>query len=796
MPLGTRTSTRQAQRSQVQRMQTRNQPPSRTPRIQGNTATWVIGGTKSEERKLLEKLVAYLHVDPLRDEDVNILRFLRRDWKNVQNTLHTTATMDKLKQALTDMGVPYLRRLRVGDPRSANARKWEYWNDYTPTGISKFHEDNRAATETDAPSVPAEETTTSNSEADSDRNIDGKKYQERMTGGRGIPADEEMSTNESLVSIDPPSRDTAVSEQQSQALVMGTDSSVRDGRQRTSFNRDPRTASDSTASPRQLTGQSKNPSPSTGRSAVVGTTPTSALLDRVGTEVTIPTTVRDPDGDTVVDARALEAKNQRRRQESQAMANMTRQMTGRQQDPRDEVDASAMLKQFESILAKRTQDAVKALDTRQKVWKQSMMDLQSQVQTQERLLQERIKLHDHRVLKAETTLSEWEEMLTEREARMEAKEADMTQRIHQQEEELVRRLRSMEEMMEARQTDRILEDGSEWEDHLQTKTEEFVEALMDRLKESESTRLAEYRDSLHDLATQRELKTKAWMEVATTQVLDGFSDQLQRFKTDQQARIEEFFTVQQQNLQQDLDEFQYHAQETLHAGIFGADHPNPRARYAPPPSRAIPVETDIPCQEDDVPGQEAPPSRARSATPPPIGRHDNVGRPAVTPQARQTRWTHVDHDAIRQGRRSEAHQEGKYVDQEALRHDQRSAAYPEELPDRSPMQPRGRNIPLPTQQGPAGEKVEAAENYIARLRKTPTPMQLRGQQRQAVVTWYNSFVAFLKPIEYPLKILMNFKCISLTTRRRSCTRNLLWATRTCTIGTVQQFMHDWRKTKY
>ena len=30
------------------------------------------------------------------------------------------------------------------------------------------------------------------------------------------------------------------------------------------------------------------------------------------------------------------------------------------------------------------------------------------------------------------------------------------------------------------------------------------------------------------------------------------------------------------NLQQDLDEFQYHAPETLHAGIFGEDHLNPR----------------------------------------------------------------------------------------------------------------------------------------------------------------------------------------------------------------------------
>ena len=101
------------------------------------------------------------------------------------------------------------------------------------------------------------------------------------------------------------------------------------------------------------------------------------------------------------------------------------------------------------------------------------------------------------------------------------------------------------------------------------------------------------------------------MEVAATQTLEGLSDQLRKFQTEQQERITEFFTVQQQNLQQDLDEFQYHAQETLHAGIFGADHPNPRARHTPPPSRAIPVETDTSSAE------EAPPSREHSATPPP-----------------------------------------------------------------------------------------------------------------------------------------------------------------------------------
>ena len=222
------------------------------------------------------------------------------------------------------------------------------------------------------------------------------------------------------------------------------------------------------------------------------------------------------------------------------------------------------------------------------------MQLQNQVQTQERLLQARMTLHDQRVLKAEATLSEWETMLTSHEERLEVKEEEMTDRLRQTEEDLTQRIREMGEVLEERQSERILEDGSEWEDHIQTKTEEYVSSLLGRLKEKESTQLTSYKESLDQLATQRELKTKAWMEVATTQTLDGLAEKLKTFKTEQQAYIEDFFNVQQQNLQQDLDEFQYHAQETLHAGIFGPDHPNPRARYAPPPSRAIPVETDDP----------------------------------------------------------------------------------------------------------------------------------------------------------------------------------------------------------
>ena len=137
------------------------------------------------------------------------------------------------------------------------------------------------------------------------------------------------------------------------------------------------------------------------------------------------------------------------------------------------------------------------------------MELQTQVQQQEGLLNERIQLHEQRVLKAETNLSEWEVMLKAQEERLEAKEDTMKQRLQRQEQALINRMRATGEQLEARQSERILEDGSEWEDHLHTKTEEHISSVMERLQTQASTQLAEYSGSIHELATQRELRTKA-----------------------------------------------------------------------------------------------------------------------------------------------------------------------------------------------------------------------------------------------------------------------------------------------
>ena len=83
-------ATRASER-QAARMQAKSQV--KTPRIQGNMAKWVIGGTRSDERKWLEKIVAYLHSDPQQEGNSQVLSFLLKEWPTYRTTLHTVATM-------------------------------------------------------------------------------------------------------------------------------------------------------------------------------------------------------------------------------------------------------------------------------------------------------------------------------------------------------------------------------------------------------------------------------------------------------------------------------------------------------------------------------------------------------------------------------------------------------------------------------------------------------------------------------------------------------------------------------
>ena len=338
MPHATRSSVRQAQRS--------SQPPSRTPRPPRSTAKWVIGGTKSDERKLLEKLMAYLHVDPLRDEDIQVLRFLRKEWPTLKTTLHTTQTMEQLKHILlVDMQIPYLRRVKTRDPYSLQAKKWEYWNDYTPEGIRQFEDEaNKTAMISPAPAVllgGQEEPTQQNDEHKSGReSVDSDHTEESGTSESGeIMQEEESSNYHNPIKLLGSSQDNTTPET-SQPLLEQQQMAKTDSR---------------------IAGLADAP--------LEVFSPTNRTENRVGTEVTIPTNVRDPDGDTIVDVEATEAKNQRRRQETYQMSVMHRHLLDTQRETGEEApDLSTMLRRFEDILKSRTHDAVRALDTRQKVW--------------------------------------------------------------------------------------------------------------------------------------------------------------------------------------------------------------------------------------------------------------------------------------------------------------------------------------------------------------------------------------------------------------------------------------------
>ena len=414
----------------------------------------------------------------------------------------------------------------------------------------------------------------------------------------------------------------------------------------------------------------------------------------------------------------------------------------------------SMLAEFQDILTQRIHDAVTTLDTRQNVWKETILRLQEQVQEQEKHLADKIKDHDHRVLKAETTLAEWEQMLIEQEERLETKEAAFITRLQETERDLRQQsMQQLDESFEECKSTRILEAASEWEDHILTKAEEVMKDIEQRLEESTTLQMQAYMDQVEETARQRQLRTKAWMEVAATQTLDTLTEKLKNFHDVQHAKIEEFVTVQTQNLQMDLDEFRFHAQETLHAGIFGPDMPNPRARYVEPPSRAIPVEeTEDPLQRraettrdtSTTHGLASGKEMHQPSMATPVG-HDTAGmstsshasspplpttpkHPEVpTETTRTPRWRNVDYDALR------AH------------------------PTRSPPIPMEARVHRQSQEQQKSLAQDTREDYIARLRKTPTPMQLRGQERQAVVTWYNSFVDFLKTYRVPIKIFEEFQ---------------------------------------
>ena len=167
-----------------------------------------------------------------------------------------------------------------------------------------------------------------------------------------------------------------------------------------------------------------------------------------------------------------------------------------------------------------------------------------------------------------------------------------------------------------------------------------MESVGKLLEDYTTLAMTKFAEDMDEIVKQRELQTKAWMEVASRQTLDWLAVALQEYKDTQTRHIQEFREEKLQELQSDLDSFQYHAQEILHTGIFGKDVPNSRAQYAPPRSKAVPVEEEpkTPDYKRERLGLQSPstPIEMSSQTP-----GTATQRPTAT-----KRWANVDYAAF------------------------------------------------------------------------------------------------------------------------------------------------------
>ena len=156
-----------------------------------------------------------------------------------------------------------------------------------------------------------------------------------------------------------------------------------------------------------------------------------------------------------------------------------------------------MLVEFAAILAKRIQDAVHTLDTRQ------ALQLQGQVEEQETILQKRIKVHEHS--QGPQSGGDSHGMGTD------ASGTGGTLRnqgrsVHGES------MQKLEESFEQQQSARILEAASKWEDHILTKSEEVMLGIKTGIQELAQTCTQEYVDCLEQehLSSDNSKQKRGW----------------------------------------------------------------------------------------------------------------------------------------------------------------------------------------------------------------------------------------------------------------------------------------------
>jgi hypothetical protein len=551
-----RTSARQA--AARQRIAQRDSPAGSDPPDESKTPKWIINPDRTAEKDLIVSMVEYLREDPMVNDNLDVFRFICRDWYTLERTLHTRTTIDTIKRRLLSLGIRYIYR--------HTDQNWYYWNDYTPLGMMDFYP---AMTERTEPmSLPAStteaahDTPAASPEASPTHQHSMTQYPDLSPMDRKAHTSSEQHTLETMP-IAPPRHSTSQSGagninlgSRSTDSVSSAEETTEDeveylGTQKPVLESDESDTSDEDVKPHAVAPR-KYPFSSTA--------------------------LRDEEGFTPVLAR-----NSRRTKKSQTPASMspldntymtTQQPTeNTKMKPQRDLNMAAPPAEIQL----RTQhDTVSHMGDH--------IRLPVQVDTVTEILQER--------------LNEMTNQIEKREQKLIDKIQNTEDRLQKNERKAMQERQNHRNYLE--KTMKRLED---WEENLLQR-----EQTIQRQTMTMKTQCDKYSRRFDDIQHQAEKAINAWQEVMQTKM----KEKVEAHAKEQMEKIEDFATNHEQQLMSLLDGYEEHARG-IQAKLLTRLHADTNQTYKDRQS-AQRRNTAIPVDEEDSPHPPSPPLPPSAAT--------------------------------------------------------------------------------------------------------------------------------------------------------------------------------------
>ena len=674
---------------------------------------WHRPQNKKEERKWLEELVDYLYIDPPAQENVAVLRFLLMEWRDMKGSIYKADGLDKVKTRLSELeAVRFLRK-------NEDTNQYEYWRDHSEAGRLAFmtfatspatHGDKEDTTKTtvmvdhDDEKAPDGETHAV-LEVDKDEvtkpseiwnTMDDKeprpfKHEARDTMDTSTMTKEQQRTTGGMR--------TTPSEYKQMVAMVPKESTV--------------TTEDKTEPHHNSTGTEEEPefiltkmkNPYTGTFVTVKSTPTRTSMRQKEVAQQEQRIHNDSEGVFIPVVPRKKKTAWHRQLNHQAYYELLGPgVEESKEEPPDDIRTP----DEEPTLPTAAPPFGPAPPVRGTTPEPTMQTPPPPLPTLPNIMD--ATHHPAELVQALNTVLQYK--IQEAVRTLDTHQKAWISMIGYREDHIKAQLREAESQMKA---------------HLVQETEYLKQDIAKMAHTIQSQTM--------DTIQQNKLATQSWMQVESAKVLEKLTSDLQEHQVKHKKHIEEFCMDELDALQSNLDGYKANV-ANIHEELRTQCPPVPQNRYV----QTIP------------PTEEEPATIRRDALRSPMDPMREHIPVQVHPQS-----TSVDEGQATTTRTMwRGHQVNiPNLTQQQEREHERTGTRPsdqEPHPERSPTADPTRLPPHGDRDNRIDMKYQDPDYQIGRLRSTSTPMQLRSRERKAVITFYNSFVDFLKMYRVPIKI--------------------------------------------